>query len=61
MTGLPEPDLIDDPGRTDGLAATGTRWEPVTDTATDRASPGLLARETVQGRAALRLRGQVRL
>ena len=61
MTGLPVPDLIDVPGRTDGLAAPGTRWEPVTDTATDGASPGLLAREPVQGRTAPRLQGRVRL
>ena len=32
MTGLPVPDVIDDLSRADSLAATGTRWEPFTDT-----------------------------
>lgn len=53
--------LIDDLSRGDGRAATGTGWEVILDGVMGGVSSGRLTRETVQGRAALRLQGQVRL
>lgn len=53
--------LIDDLSRDDGRAATGTAWEVILDGVMGGESTGRLTRETVQGRAALRLQGQVRL
>ena len=53
--------LIDDLSRDDGRAATGAAWEVISDAVMGGVSSGTLTRETVQGRAALRLQGQVRL
>ena len=53
--------LIDDLTRDDGLAATGTVWEVISDAVMGGVSFGRLTRDSVQGRAALRLQGQVRL
>jgi len=61
LTGLPVPGLNGDLSRADGLAATGARWEPVAGTAMGGRIPATMRREPVQGRAALRLQGQVRL
>ncbi|MCA3452176.1 MAG: hypothetical protein INF92_17835 [Rhodobacter sp.] len=49
MTGLPVPDVIDDLSRADGLAVTGTRWEPVTDTVMGGRSAAVIRREPVRG------------
>jgi hypothetical protein len=49
--------LIDDLSRDDGRAATGTAWEVILDAVMGGVSTGGLSRETVQGRAALRLQG----
>ncbi len=59
LTGLPVPGLNGDLSRADGLAATGTRWEPVAGMAMGGRIPATMRREPVQGRAAPRLRGQV--
>jgi hypothetical protein len=61
MTGPRATALIDDLSRDDGRAATGTGWEVILDGVMGGVSTGRLSRETVQGRAALRLQGQVRL
>ena len=53
--------LIDDLTRDDGRAATGTAWEVISDAVMGGVSTGRLTRDSVQGRAALRLQGQVRL
>jgi hypothetical protein len=53
--------LIDDLSRKDGLAATGTRWELITDGVMGGRSNGLLRREVVQGRPAWHLTGAVSL
>lgn len=53
--------VLDDLSRGFPESALGTRWALVTDTVMGGVSRGHLARETVQGRAALRLTGTVRL
>jgi hypothetical protein len=53
--------LIDDMSRPDGLAATGTQWDLVTDGVMGGLSGGTLRRETVEGRRALRMQGDVSL
>lgn len=61
MTAPSATGLIDDLSRDDGLAATGTAWEVISDAVMGGVSSGTLTRDTVQGRPALRLQGQVRL
>lgn len=53
--------VIDDLTRAGGLTAAGTRWELVSDAVMGGVSEGQLAREMLDGRMALRLRGAVRL
>ncbi|MEY3309699.1 MAG: hypothetical protein RLZZ413_3737 [Pseudomonadota bacterium] len=53
--------LIDDLSRDDGRAATGAAWEVISDAVMGGVSSGTLTRETEQGRAPLRLQGEVRL
>ena len=57
---LPSP-LIDDLSDPAGLSALGTRWQLVTDQVMGGVSRGTLTRETVAGRPALVMRGDVRL
>lgn len=57
---LPSP-IIDDLSNPDGLSALGTRWQLVTDQVMGGVSRGTLTRETVAGRPALVMRGDVRL
>lgn len=53
--------LVDDMAGTDLVAATGTRWELISDSVMGGVSRGTLAHETVGGRPALRMRGEVSL
>lgn len=53
--------LIDDLSRPDGATARGPRWALVSDAVMGGISAGSLVREAVDGRMALRLRGNVRL
>lgn len=53
--------IIWDPGLADPHAGSGTRWELVSDRVMGGLSEGSLTRETVAGRPALRMRGEVRL
>ena len=53
--------LIDDLSGPDGRSALGTRWQLVTDQVMGGVSRGTLSRETVEGRRALVMRGEVRL
>jgi hypothetical protein len=53
--------VIDDLSREGGLTAAGTRWEVISDGVMGGRSSGVLRREVVQGRAALRLTGVVSL
>lgn len=57
---LPSP-IIDDLSDPAGLSALGTRWQLVTDQVMGGVSRGTLTRETVAGRPALVMRGDVRL
>lgn len=57
---LPSP-IIDDLSDPAGLSALGTRWQLVTDQVMGGVSRGTLTRETVAGRPALVMRGNVRL
>jgi hypothetical protein len=57
---VPSP-IIDDLSDPAGLSALGTRWQLVTDQVMGGVSRGTLTRETVAGRAALVMRGEVRL
>ena len=57
---LPSP-IIDDLSDPVGLSALGTRWQLVTDQVMGGVSRGTLTRETVAGRPALMMRGDVRL
>ena len=58
---LPAPEIIDD-RRAPGLrAATGTRWEAITDRVMGGLSDARLSEEVIAARPALRLRGTVRL
>jgi hypothetical protein len=51
--------VIDDLSRDDLVASIGTRWQLVTDRVMGGVSDGTLVRETVSGRPALRMRGDV--
>lgn len=53
--------LIDDLSQPHPLANTGTAWELLSDRVMGGVSAGGLSRETIAGRAALRLQGDVRL
>jgi hypothetical protein len=53
--------LIDDLSRGELVAIIGTRWQLVTDRVMGGVSDGTLVRETVSGRPALRMRGDVSL
>lgn len=57
---VPSP-IIDDLSEPAGLSALGTRWQLVTDQVMGGVSRGTLIRETVAGRRALVMRGDVRL
>jgi hypothetical protein len=57
---LPSP-IIDDLSDPAGLSALGTRWQLLTDQVMGGVSRGTLTRETVAGRPALAMRGDVRL
>lgn len=57
---VPSP-IIDDLSDPAGLSALGTRWQLVTDQVMGGVSRGTLTRETVAGRPALVMRGDVRL
>jgi Complex I intermediate-associated protein 30 (CIA30) len=57
----PAAGLIDDLSRDELVATIGTRWQLVTDRVMGGVSDGLLVRETVSGRPALRMRGEVSL
>ncbi|MCW5737110.1 MAG: CIA30 family protein [Enhydrobacter sp.] len=57
---VPSP-IIDDLSDAGGLSALGTRWHLVTDQVMGGVSRGTLIRETVAGRPALVMRGDVRL
>ena len=60
---MPDPAaaLVDDRATGTRRAATGTDWELVTDRVMGGVSSGRLAPETIAGRAALRMTGEVRL
>jgi hypothetical protein len=53
--------IIDDLSREPPMATIGTRWQLFTDTVMGGVSTATMARETVKGRAAIRLRGNVSL
>lgn len=53
--------IVDDLSRDDLVATIGTRWQLVTDRVMGGVSDGTLVRETVSGRPALRMRGDVSL
>jgi hypothetical protein len=53
--------IIDDLGREPPVAATGSNWQLVTDQVMGGVSRGTMARETIAGRAAIRMRGEVSL
>ncbi len=53
--------IIDDLSRDDLVATIGTRWQLVTDQVMGGVSNGTLVRDTVAGRPALRMRGDVSL
>jgi len=53
--------VIDDLSRDPPLASIGTRWQLLTDQVMGGVSVGALSRETVEGRPALRMRGDVSL
>ncbi|MEM7023135.1 MAG: CIA30 family protein [Pseudomonadota bacterium] len=53
--------MIDDLSRDDLVATVGTRWQLVTDQVMGGVSKGTLYRETVEGRPALCMRGDVSL
>jgi hypothetical protein len=55
------PSIIDDLSREPPIATIGTRWQLFTDTVMGGVSRATMARETVEGRAAIRLRGKVSL
>jgi Complex I intermediate-associated protein 30 (CIA30) len=57
----PATKVIDDLSRDDLVAAIGTRWQLVTDRVMGGVSDGTLVRESVSGRPALRMRGDVSL
>ena len=54
-------EIIDDLTREPPLATIGTRWELFTDTVMGGVSRATMLRETVEGRIAIRLRGDVSL
>jgi hypothetical protein len=58
---MPATRVIDDLGRDDLVATIGTSWQLVTDRVMGGVSDGTLVRETVSGRPALRMRGDVSL
>lgn len=53
--------IIDDLGREPPVAAIGSNWQLVTDQVMGGVSRGTMARETIAGRAAIRMRGEVSL
>jgi hypothetical protein len=53
--------IIDDLSREPPIATIGTNWQLFTDTVMGGVSRATMARETVEGRAAIRLRGNVSL
>jgi hypothetical protein len=53
--------IVDDLSRDDLVASIGSRWQLVTDRVMGGVSDGTLVRETVSGRPALRMRGDVSL
>lgn len=55
------PPVIDDLSRDMPISAIGTRWQLFTDGVMGGVSDGTMLRESVAGRPAIRMRGQVRL
>jgi len=55
------PEIIDDLTREPPIATIGTRWAVFTDTVMGGVSRATMVRETVEGRTAIRLRGDVSL
>ena len=55
------PEIIDDLTREPPIATIGTRWELFTDSVMGGVSRATMVRETVEGRAAIRLHGDVSL
>jgi hypothetical protein len=53
--------IIDDLSREPPIATIGTNWQLFTDTVMGGVSKATMARETIEGRAAIRLRGNVSL
>jgi len=53
--------IIDDLGREPPFASIGSAWQLLTDRVMGGVSQGTLVREVVAGRAAIRMRGEVRL
>lgn len=53
--------IIDDLSREPPIAAIGSRWELLTDRVMGGVSRGTMVRESVAGRPAIRMRGEVRL
>ncbi|MGO4562615.1 CIA30 family protein [Rhizobiales bacterium 3FA27D7] len=58
---LPATAMIDDLSREPPVAAIGSEWKLVTDTVMGGVSQGVMAREEVAGRSAIRMRGDVSL
>ncbi|MBN8968050.1 MAG: CIA30 family protein [Rhizobiales bacterium] len=58
---LPAPAMIDDLSRQPPVATIGSTWELVTDAVMGGGSQGVMAREVVAGRPAIRMRGDVNL
>lgn len=61
VAGQPASLLIEDFGRDDGVSSIGTRWMGFTDRVMGGVSDQQVTLEEIEGRRALRLRGQVRL
>lgn len=53
--------LIDDLGKPAPQASNGARWALIADQVMGGVSDGVMRRETVEGRAAIRMQGEVRL
>jgi hypothetical protein len=53
--------IIDDLGREPPMAAIGSNWQLLTDQVMGGVSRGIMAREAIAGRAAIRMRGDVSL
>jgi len=58
---LVTPSIIDDLSRKPPIAANGSNWQLITDQVMGGVSKGTMVRETIAGRAAIRMRGDVSL